>query len=74
MGHNDNYEVSDWMMQLVRYSTNSKLSVHIPVDIAMLMNQSINDLSQSPEPLFETIRSWAAVNYPQWGIVNIVPA
>ena len=67
-------EISNWIISLVRPSTNSNLSIYAPYDMATLLD--LVSLDPSPEATkksFDAIALWVAHNFPQWGIINIVP-
>jgi hypothetical protein len=67
-------EISNWVISLMRPKTNSKLSVHAPYDMATLLDLvSLDPNSEATEKAFDAIALWVAHNFPQWGIINIVP-
>ena len=67
-------EVSSWMICLMRLSTNSKLSVYAPYDMATLLDLvSMEPSGKATAKAFDAIALWAENNFPQWEIKNIVP-
>jgi hypothetical protein len=76
MGHDD-YSfnaVSNWVISLVRPSTNSNLSIYAPYDMATLLDLvSLDPNPEATKKSFDAIALWVAHNFPQWGIINIVP-
>ena len=66
--------VSNWVISLVRPSTNSNLSVYAPYDMATLLDLvSLDPNPEATEKAFDAISIWVSNNFPQWGIINIVP-
>jgi hypothetical protein len=64
----------EWVISLVRPSTNSELSVYAPKDFGMIMQLvSIDPSSEVTTKAFDAIAQWAENNFPQWEIKNIVP-
>ena len=64
----------EWVISLVRPSTNSELSIQAPADFALVMQLlSIDPNAESTAKAFDAITQWAENNFPQWGVINIVP-
>ena len=67
-------EISNWVISLMRPKTNSRLKVYAPDDMAMLLDLvSLDPNSEATSKAFDAISIWVSNNFPQWGIINIVP-
>ena len=67
-------DFSNWLISLVRNCSNSKLTIHAPEDMGMILNLvSLDPHSEATAQAFEAISKWVENNFPQWDIVNIVP-
>ena len=62
-----------WIICLWRTSTNSLLSENAPEDISRMMHEfAASPNLELPAKIFDAITQWAADNYPQWAVINVV--
>jgi len=67
-------EISNWVISLMRPKTNSRLKIYAPYDMASLLDLvSLHPNSEATSKAFDAISIWVSNNFPQWGIINIVP-
>ena len=67
-------ELSNWVISLMRPKTNSRLKIYAPYDMASLLDLvSLHPNSEATSKAFDAISIWVSNNFPQWGIINIVP-